>query len=61
MKPELGSMDLIGKSGTVINVCWQTNGGYGCSLCIKMVGLTLMGGDPWSLVGPIGARWDGKT
>ena len=29
MKPALGSVDLVGKSGTDINVRCQTNGGLG--------------------------------
>ena len=39
MKPELGSIDLVGKSGTE---CVLANK-KGCSLYVKMVGLILYG------------------
>ena len=42
MEPKLGSMDFVGKSGTNMNVCWQTNWDLGCSLYVKMVGLTFL-------------------
>ena len=58
MKPEKGSVDLVGKSEKDMNMCWQTNGGYDCSLYIKIVGLTLLGGGPcslcWAYVGTLG-------
>ena len=43
MEPELGSVDLVGKSGTDMNVCWQTNGEWDCPLYVKIEGLTFLG------------------
>ena len=30
MEPALGSVDFVGKSGTNMNVCCQTNGNLDC-------------------------------
>ena len=49
MEPELGKMDFVVKHGTHMNVCQQTNGDCNCSLQVKTVGPTLLGGGPWSL------------
>ena len=49
MEPKLVNVDLVGKSGTDMNVFWKTNGDWGCSLSGKIVRLTLFGGGPWLL------------
>ena len=49
MEPELSSMDFVGKSGTNIIVCHQTNGNIGLLLHIKIVEPTVLGGNPWLL------------
>ena len=47
MEPKLVNVDLVGKSGTDMNVFWKTNGDWGCSLSGKIV--RLFGGGPWLL------------
>ena len=42
MEPKLGGEYFMGKSGTNMNVHWQTNGDKGCSLHVKIVGLTFL-------------------
>ena len=49
MELKLGSVDFVGKSGTNMNVRWQTDGDEGCYLYVKMVGVTLLGGGIWLL------------
>ena len=43
-KPGLGSAEFVWRCGTKKNMCWQTSGDYGCSLCVKIVGLTFLHG-----------------
>ena len=60
MKPELGSIDLVGKSGTEYVLANKKGLRY---LSVRQDG----GADPLWVVfhgysaGPVGARWDGKT
>ena len=49
MEPEQGSVDFDGKSRTNMNVCQEKNGDLCCSLHIKIVGSTHLGGSPWLL------------